>query len=332
MMNLVQSPETLLLTRTDVQHLLGMDECIDAVENAFRMQRSAKTTIAGLHAPGGGFHVKAAMLDLDRPYFAAKINANFPANPASLGLPTIQGTIALFDAVNGILLALMDSIEVTILRTGAASAVAAKYLSRPDSKVLTICGCGAQGRSQLRAIARVRKPEMVYLFDVEPARAEAMANEMSRELSAEVRPVDDLERAIGQSDICVTCTPSRRAFVRAGWLRAGTFLAAVGADSEDKQEIDPHLMAAARVVVDSLDQCAAIGDLHHAMEQGLMDTRSVHAELGDVVTGRSTGREGDSDIFIFDSTGSALQDVAAAAAVYRNAIRTGSGTAVKLGG
>jgi alanine dehydrogenase len=330
-MSLTKHDRTLLLTRTDVSELLGIDECIEAVEHAFTKQRSAKTTIAGVHAPSGGFHLKAALLDLDGSYFAAKINANFPSNHFRHGLPTIQGAIALFNAENGYPLALMDSIQITTLRTGAASAVAAKYLARRDARVLTLCGCGTQGHIQLRAISRVRRPEMVYAFDLETARAEQIADELKGELSVDVLPVDDLEIAVRKSDICVTCTPSRRTIVLRDWVKAGTFIAAVGADSEDKQEIDPRLMAASKVVVDSLPQCAAIGDLHHAIAQGLMTAVDVHAELTDVITGQIAGRVNDDEIIVFDSTGSALLDVAATAAVYRRALQTGRGTFVNLG-
>jgi len=304
--------------------LLSLDECIAAVEDAFRMQHAAKTTIAGLHASDGGFHIKAAILELDRPYFAAKVNANFPSNRVR-GLPTIQGTIALCDAVNGYPLALMDSIEITMLRTGAASAVAAKYLARSNSRIVTICGCGTQGRIQLRAIARVRKPELVYLFDIDGARAEQMAAEMKPELAIEARAIGSIEEAVRASDLCVTCTPSRQTLVRREWVKPGTFIAAVGADSDDKQEIDPQLMASSKVVVDVLEQCASIGDLHHAITQGLMTAEDVHGELGAVVGKRIAGRENDGETIIFDSTGSALQDVAAAALVYRNALGAGIG-------
>ncbi|HKP35692.1 MAG TPA: hypothetical protein VJT71_02450 [Pyrinomonadaceae bacterium] len=140
---------TLLLTRRDVAALFGIQDCITAVEKVFRLHGEGKTQppgILGVHAANGGFHIKAGLLELNRPYFAAKLNANFPQNAKQFGLPLIQGVIALCDAESGYPLALMDSIEITILRTGAATAVAAKYLARPDSKSILICGCGNQGR------------------------------------------------------------------------------------------------------------------------------------------------------------------------------------------
>src|SRR5574341_102261 len=161
---------TLLLTRREVSALLSLDECIAAVENAFRLHGEGKTSppgILGIHTRDGGFHLKAGLLALDRTYFAAKTNANFPQNMARFGLPAIQGLIVLCDAENGYPLALMDSMEITILRTGAATAVAAKYLARPGARVATICGCGNQGRIQLRSLRQVLPLWEVNAFDTD---------------------------------------------------------------------------------------------------------------------------------------------------------------------
>src|SRR6476659_4596777 len=147
---------TLVLTRKDVSRVLRMPECIEAVERGFLRHARGESIppgVLGTHVAGGGFHVKSAgLLDAvdGRPVFAAKVNANFPGNPDRHTLPTIQGVIALFDAADGRLLALLDSIEITSLRTAAATAVAAKYLA-PDAGTVTICGCGEQARNQLRA-------------------------------------------------------------------------------------------------------------------------------------------------------------------------------------
>ena len=154
--------------------LLDLDECISAVEAAFRDHaegRSLPSGVLGIHAGAGGFHVKAAGLLRERPYFAAKLNANFPDNPKRFGLPTIQGVVALCDAENGSLLALLDSIEITLQRTGAATAVAARYLARADARVAVICGCGRQGRIQLRALQKVLPLRTAWAFDTEIGRA-----------------------------------------------------------------------------------------------------------------------------------------------------------------
>jgi alanine dehydrogenase len=325
----------LVLSRRDVAALLSLEECIVAVERAFRLHAEGKTPppgVLGIHAGEGGFHIKAAGLTLTRPYFAAKTNANFSANPARFGLPAIQGIVTLFDAENGAPLAVMDSIEITIVRTGAATAVAAKHLARRDVAVATICGCGNQGRSQLKALKAVLPLKRVYAFDTDRAQAERFAAAMSAELGIGVEVAGDLGRAVGQSGVCVTCTPARRPFLRRVDVAPGTFVAAVGADSEDKQELDPALLASSTVVVDILEQCATIGELHHALAGGLMTRADVHAELGEVVAGRKPGRTSTDEVIIFDSTGTALQDVAAAAVVYEKARAAQRGLVLDLAG
>ena len=325
---------TLVLTQEDVRALLGFDECIAAVEAAFRLHaegRSLAPGVLGIPSRGGGFHIKAAGLELGRLYFAAKTNANFSDNPRRHGLPAIQGVIVLCDGGDGRPLAVMDSIEVTIRRTAAATAVAARRLARADSRVATICGCGRQGRAQLQALARVLPLERAYAVDADESVARAFSEELSAELGLDVRAATDLGAAVGASDVCVTCTPSRQPFLRRDHVKAGTFVAAVGADSADKQELEPALLAASVLVVDVLEQCAAIGELHHALEAGLLTRDGVHAELAEIVAGRKPGRRSNDDIAIFDSTGTALQDVAAAAAVYEKAAAAGAGLSVSFG-
>jgi alanine dehydrogenase len=326
---------TLVLKGSEVRRLLSLDECIAAVEAAFKLHGEGRLHAPGvLGAPleGGGFHIKTAVLPGPRSYFAAKVNGNFSANPRRFGLPAIQGVIVLADAGQGQPLAVMDSIEITILRTGAATAVAAKHLARPESSVATICGCGLQGRIQLRALSRVLPLARAFAWDVDPARARAYSAEMSAELRIDVAPAVSLDVAATGSDVCVTCTPSRAPFLEPAFLRPGTFVAAVGADSADKQELDPAILASAKVVADVLDQCVAIGEIHHAVEAGRITRADVYAELGEVVAARKPGRTSPGEITVFDSTGTALQDVAAAALVYEKAARTGAGAVIALDG
>jgi len=322
---------TLILKRSDVAALLGVEECIAVVEQALRLHAEGKTLppgVLGIHARTGGFHIKAGLLDLNRSYFAAKTNANFPENARRFGLPLIQGVIVVCDAENGYPLAVMDSMEITIIRTGAATAVAAKYLARPDSSVATICGCGNQGRISLRAMTQVLPLKQGYAFDKEPTLAASFASELSKELGIDIKATNDLGWAARQSDVCVTCTPSKEFFLNREYIKPGTFVAAVGADNEEKQELDPRLLQASKVVVDLLEQCATIGDLHHALEQGLMTRAEVHAELGEVIAGKKPGRTSADEIIVFDSTGTALQDVASAAIVYERAVASERGMRV----
>src|SRR5213596_2665103 len=167
---------TLLLTRRDVADLLTIDDCIDAVENAFRLLGLGQVphpAIAGVHGDGGAFHIKAAIAGN---WFAAKINSNFFD-----AKPRIKGVIILNDANDGRVLAVIDSIEITILRTGAATAVAAKYLARKDAKTAMICGCGNQGRIQTRALQRVRKLDRIFAFDSNGDTSANFAEEMGAE-------------------------------------------------------------------------------------------------------------------------------------------------------
>ena len=320
---------TLLLTRHEIAQLLNIDECIKAVEQAFKLYGEGEVAppgILGMRTRDGGFHIKAGLLEREKSYFVAKMNANFPKNRKRFDLPTIQGVIILCDGEHGYPLAVMDSIEITIQRTGAATAVAAKYLSRPDSKVITICGCGNQGRIQLRSLLQVRPLEQVFAYDLDQHQAELFADEFSHDLCAEAISAEQLTECVRKSDTCVTCTPSKQYFLNRHDITPGTFIAAVGADSEDKQELDPELFMSSKVVVDVLAQCAAIGDLHHAVKQGLLKASDVHAELGEVVAGKKPGRLTKEEVIIFDSTGMALQDAAAAMLVYEKAVDTGVGT------
>jgi alanine dehydrogenase len=327
-------PDTLILTRRDVAALLTMRDCIDVVERAFRQHAAGEAVppgVLGAHVHGGGFHVKTAGLLGDR-VFVAKVNANFPGNAARHGLPTIQGVVALFDVESGRPLAILDSIEITILRTAAATAVAARHLARENASVVAICGCGEQGRSQLRALREVRALRRVRAYDLDADCAVRYAQEMSVELGISVTASADVRSATLDADIVVTCTPSRQWLLGRDDVSPGTFIAAVGTDHPEKQEIEPALLAASRVVVDVLDQCATIGDLHHALDAGLMTRGDVHAELSEIVSGRKVGRRTAEEIIVFDSTGTALEDVAAASLVYERAVKEGVGLSVNLGG
>src|SRR4051812_3706508 len=216
--------EMLLLSRADVARLMDFPAYVDAVEAGFRAAAAGKALAppaAGFAVPGGSYHAKGAALLGDT--VAIKLNANFPGNPASNGLPTVQGVIYLSDARDGRPLALMDSIEITINRTGAATALAARHLSRPDSKTTMICGAGVQGKVQLRAIAATMPLERVNVWDVDGGKAERYAQEMSAALGFDVAVAKDLTAA-RDCDIVVTCTSARQAFLTRDHIRPGTFI------------------------------------------------------------------------------------------------------------
>ena len=309
----------LLLSRREVKEHLSPADCLAAVEEAFRASRSgAANAPAPLHlvAQSGGFHAKGALLARpERTYAAVKLNANFPGNRERAGRPTIQGVIVLCDASDGTLLAILDSIEITLLRTGAASALAARHLARKDASSLLICGCGDQASYQVSAIAQVRPIKRGFAYDVDESKATAFARNMQAQ-GIPFEPVRELGSAARRSGIVVTCTTARSPILSDADVSPGTFIAAVGADNPEKCEIAPSLMARARVVVDALEQCAVMGDLHHALKAGLMSAADVKAELADILAGACPSRTNDEEITIFDSTGTALQDVACAALAF----------------
>lgn len=314
---------TRILTAADVAALLTIDDCIAAVETAFRdfgEGRIAPPQSLGVHSDRGTFHVKAAIADV----FAMKINANFPDNPRQFGLPTIQGLIVVMDLDRGTPLGILDSTLITTLRTAAATAVAAKHLSREASRTMTIIGCGIQGHAHAEAMLRVRPITKLFAFDADPT---AVAH-FGQDLGIEVVHDESMENAIAKSDVVITCTPSRSPILGPEHSHSGLFIAGVGADNPQKNELAPALLARSRVVPDILDQAASMGDLHHAIAAGAMTRDGVHGELADILCGRVPARRNDDEVFIFDSTGTALQDVATASIALTRAMERNIGVDV----
>jgi ornithine cyclodeaminase/alanine dehydrogenase-like protein (mu-crystallin family)/cysteine synthase len=324
------TPPALLLTRSDIASVLSLDDCIAAVEAVFADHARGETIPPGLlHGDGGRWGISPQSgrpSSLRHRVTPARSTAAFSRTAPGTICRPIQGLILLYDAANGVPLAVAESGLITMLRTGAATAVAAKHLARADAATVTLCGAGVQGAMQLRALARVRPLRRISVWDLEPARAAEFAARMTPELGCEVRTVRDLKTASRASDIIVTCTPAKKWFLGREHVRSGTFVAAVGADSPDKQEIEPQLLASAVVVCDLLTQCAEVGDLHHALAEGLMDRAQVRGEIGAIIAGLAPGRRDDTETMIYDATGTALQDAAALSVAYDHAVASGRGT------
>jgi ornithine cyclodeaminase/alanine dehydrogenase-like protein (mu-crystallin family) len=324
----------LLLSQADLRAVMSFGDYVDAVAEGFR---SLAEGVAGAAPPlkiaagSGTFHAKGGFLPRGPGYVAVKVNANFPQNPGR-GLPTIQGAILLFETGAGAPLAVLDSIEITRQRTGAATALAARSMARPDSRVATICGCGEQGSVQLRALRHILPLERAFAWDADPLAARDYARRLTAELGFEVTEVAELREASLASDVIATCTSSASPFLDVADVRPGTFIAAVGADAPGKSEIRPALVARARVVADLVEQAATMGDLHHAIAAGAVGADHPVGELADLVAGRLTGRTSPDDITLFDSTGVGLQDVAAAAVAYERAVKKEIGLPVNLRG
>ena len=331
---LVPTKPALVLGRRDIAALMSPDDYLAAVEAGFRAFATGTVQVPlPLHVPAtdGAFHAKGASLALDRSYVAVKLNGNFPGNPKRCGLPTIQGVVVLCDGTDGSVLAVMDSIEITLRRTAAATALAARHLSSAEAECIAVCGCGEQGRAQLAALVRVVRVRRATAWDLDMARACTFAREMSDALQLEVTATSELALATKPSQIIVTATTARIPFITRDMIPAGAFIAAVGADSADKNELAPEVFVGAKIVVDLLGQAATMGDLHHAIDAGAVSSSDVHAELADVIVGRKPGRTSADEIIIFDSTGTAIQDVASAAWILERARARNVGLSINFG-
>ena len=296
----------MLIPSAHVLKHISIEQAIAAVEQAILRLDAGHVgapVSLGVTVADGTFHVKACA---SKPpdaagIFVAKINANFPGNPAA-GRPTIQGVIAVFDTRTGDVRAIVDSPSITGLRTAATTGVVIRHLAPRELRVATIVGCGVLGRFHMQALEACGIARF-YLFDSEPERAQALAQWGRDSLGVDCEAVDMMRRATLMSQVIITCTPSRQPFLGLDDVRPGTLVAAVGADNENKSEIEPDLLARARVVTDLTAQCMKGGDLHHS------PLSAVCGELTDVVAGR-LARTGPDEIVVFDSTGLAVQDLA----------------------
>lgn len=323
--------EFLILDAAAIEGVLSPRACRAAIGAAYRALADAPDAAPksmGFCVDRGKLHVKASVMPGAGRYFAAKINANFPGNPER-GLPTIQGVIALFSTGDGRPLALLQSGALTGLRTAATAALAAHYGARRESSRLAIIGAGAQARYQLEAMADGFPLREVCVVDLDRDRADALARFAADRLGLAARVETSPAEAFANADIAATLTPATTPFVREAMLRAGLFVAAMGADNPDKNEIAAEVFRHARVFADDADQCVKEGDLAHAIRAGTARREGVPG-LGEIVSGAARARLADDDVVIFDSTGSGLQDVAAAAAAYEAAVAAGRGVRMRL--
>jgi ornithine cyclodeaminase len=288
---------------------------IEAVREAFRAdgrKRTSVPAVINLSVPSaeGEFHVKSAHIE-GVPHVAVKVASGFYRNPER-GLPSGAGLMLLFDAATGFPVALLlDNAYLTDVRTGAAGAVAAEALARPDIATVGVIGAGVQARQQLACLREVRRFSRVLCWNRTPEHANALCVEAARDWGVTADVMDGPEGVVREADLLVTATPSRMPIVRSEWLRPGIHINAVGSDAPGKQELEAACLARADLVVaDRAAQCAAFGELAHAPQV------RVHAELGEVVAGLKPGRTSDGQITIADLTGVGFQDTAIASAVY----------------
>jgi alanine dehydrogenase len=329
--------ETLLLGPGDVEANAQLPAVIDAVEGAFAADARGDTQMPAksyidLPEYNGDFRSMPAYIDarggVGEDWEAAGVKwvNSHPDNPDRHGLPTVMGTMVYSDPETALPLALLDGTTLTRLRTGAAAAVATKYLAREDATSLGLVGAGIQAETQLEAIAAVRDVRTVVVADVDEARVEAFIEQYGDDF--DVRSGTNAEAA--RCDVVSTTTPVEDPVVHEVGDR--THVNAMGADAEGKHEIADAVLRDAKLVIDDYEQCTHSGEINVPWREGVLSEADLHGELGDVVAGTTPGRTDDDGVTVFDSTGLAIQDVAASHVVYEHATESGAGTEFALVG
>jgi alanine dehydrogenase len=323
--------KTLLLKKDEVSRLIRLTDVIGAVEEAYRAFNSDQVEQPAYT----GLHLEPSTAEIDFKLSHHKSgglismkasSGGFTDNPALYGVPNGMGTILLFDARSGALACVMEGSLITGLRTGAAGAVSVKALARKEARSLASIGTGNQARMQIRAIREVMEIEVIHASDRDPQALARFKADMEAELGIPVVLAESIQNAVTQADIVITTTRGSGPVVKAGWVRPGTHIIAIGADQKGKQELDPEIFRQAKVVVDSLSQCAEKGETQHPLREGILARSAIHAEIGEILLGRKPGRETDTEVTIFDSTGMAIQDNTTAGKIYRNALDQKVGT------
>ena len=292
--------KTLLFNRSSFEHLLRMQDYIDAVEKAHLLQAQNKiiaTNLIHADAPNGEYHIKTGGLLGDNAYYGLKANGGFFGNQQNYQLPNILGIIYLSDAQNAYPLAIFASSLISKMRTAAATAVAAKYLLPAKELELAVVGYGNQAEAQIEALLCVAKIKQITIAGRNARKLEAFVDKIKQLYTIPVK-ADSIENACRNAQIIVTATPSKDYFVKNEWVQNGCFVAAVGADSPGKQELDPKLMQRAKIVADIKSQVLKVGESQHAFQQNLITESSIYAELGQLVSGQVPGRRQEDTIFI----------------------------------
>jgi alanine dehydrogenase len=296
-----------LFRARDVEAAVSPERAVDAVREGFvayaQGEWSMPPKVYVPAYPAGDFR---AMPALGAGHALLKWVTSYPGNPAR-GLPTVTGLVLLSDASDGRLVAVLDAGAVTALRTGAAAVLAAETLGRPGSAA--VVGAGVNGRATVRTF--IARGQDVLVWDVDPARAEAAADELG------VRVATSREEALA-ADRLVTVTPGNEVLIPEGSLRPGQHVSLMGADGPGKAEIAVAELARARVFCDDWEQASHGGELAAAVAAGRLSREEV-TTLGAVLAGEAPGRESDADVTVFDSTGLAIQDLAIALAAIARA-------------
>lgn len=312
--------KTLIFTKKDIEKVLTPSIANKAVEKAFKAYGLGQADMPAksyLYFEKGDLRSMPAYIHGQGFDIAGIKSVNVhPAN-AKCNLPTVMAVIILVDPQNGFPLAVLDGTYLTSIRTGAAGALAAKFLSRKNARIAGFVGCGVQARTQLSCLLEVRRLKTVKIWQFEPNDTYAPRFkewvEKTYRLEAIISP--DIDNVTTNIDILVTTTPSRKPLVNN--VSPGTHINAIGADAAGKQEISLKILKQAKIVIDDWAQASHSGEINVTFHKKQLTANDIHAGLGEIVAGKKKGRTSDGEITLFDSTGLAIQDISCAYTVYK---------------
>lgn len=332
--------KTLILGRSDMIGLLSPAEYNDCVEHAYRMHGLGRVFMEPkghivLDRYQGEWEVMPSYLEeapeLGRPEAAACKWVSIREDNGKYELPAVFSVLVYTHPETGFPLAICDGSHHTLMRTGASAAVSAKWLARPDSNVLAIVGAGSVGKGTLATCDPVFRWREVRVWSRSQESLDRfVAAEQPLYPHLELKPSTNLEQVVRDADVVVTGTHARAWIVDDGWISPGTHIAALGADLEGEQELDPRILQRARIFVDDIRQCRADGEVNVALRQGVIAEDDIAGEIGKVVCGELEGRQSDDQVTVFDSTGIALQDSATVPLEYERAVAAGVGIEKKM--
>jgi alanine dehydrogenase len=324
----------LILTETQVQALIDVDELITALERAHIQYSTGKTVmpvrlVVPLPQIDGRITAMPGFLNEDRA-LGMKVVTYFQNNPKQ-NLPSILATIMLFSTETGKMIAVMDGGYITAIRTACASAMATKVLSNPTASVLGVLGAGVQARAHIRALCHVRKLQAIKIYSPSATSATKVKQELESEIGITIAVSTSVEETVRECDLIVTATTAKEPIVSARWLQPGVHINAIGSHRPDARELDGATLACSKVFVDSREAIMAeCGDVLLALEEKSITPDHVQTEIGEVLAERKPGRTKTDEVTLYKSVGIAIQDVATADLVYHKALEQKLGTNVAL--
>ena len=335
--------KVLVLSGTDIEPLIGMKEALVLAEKAYKLQGNIqKGILPARFSPLVAYEVKGPLgssgfYDFrsgyvhEFPIIISTMGYGFPENKVRRGLPGVFAVSFISDIDTGLPLAIMEADHLASMRTGAAGAIASKYLARRDSRTIAFIGAGHLARNMLAAHIELGFPiETVRVWSRSTSNREEFARKAAETYHILAVPTESPGEAVRRADIICCCSPSLEPRVLFDDLKGGVHINAFGADSPGKQEVDPKVLTLSKIVIDSLEQCSIGGEIHKAMQSNVITRKNIYAEIGEIALGEKPGRTSAEEITLMDSTGLAIQDIVIFYEAYKIALEKGTGNFIQL--